>query len=168
VRRAERSLRFAVFRSYLIPETVGVSYEDGILYLAISDFNQGASRPHRRYGEGVSRGLTGRLRGIVLDLRGDSGGLLQQSIKVADLFLSEGQILSTRGRHPDNNPDYVADGADIAADLPLVILIDGVSACAAEMSRPCCRIASAPSSSAALHMGKERSRRWFLWQTAAS
>jgi carboxyl-terminal processing protease len=73
------------------------------------------------------------LRGIVLDLRGDSGGLLQQSIKVADLFLADGQILSTRGRHPDSNRDYVADGEDIAADLPLVIVIDGILASAAEI-----------------------------------
>ena len=133
VRRAGRPLRFAVLRSYLIPDTVGVSYEDGILYLAINHFNQGTADGIEGTVKELSRSLTGRLRGIVLDLRGDSGGLLQQSIKVTDLFLAQGQILSTRGRHPDSNRDYVAGGVDIAADLPLAILIDGVSASAAEI-----------------------------------
>ena len=122
-----------MLRSYLIPDTVGESYEDGILYLAISHFNQGTADSIEGTVKELSRSLTGRLRGIVLDLRGDPGGLLQQSVKVADLFLARGQILATRGRHPDSNQDYVAGGEDIAADLPLTILIDGDSASAAEI-----------------------------------
>jgi carboxyl-terminal processing protease len=134
VRRAGRGpLRFVVLRSYLIPDTVRESYEDGILYLAVSHFSQGTADNIEATVTELSHSLTGRLRGIVLDLRGDPGGLLQQSVKVADLFLARGQILATRGRHPDSIQDYVAGGEDVAADLPLVILIDGDSASAAEI-----------------------------------
>jgi carboxyl-terminal processing protease len=134
VRRAGRGpLRFAVLRSYLIPDTIRESYDNGILYLAVSHFNQGTADTIEGTVEELSHSLTGRLRGIVLDLRGDPGGLLQQSVKVADLFLDRGQILATRGRHPDSIQDYVAGGGDIAAHLPLVILVDGDSASAAEI-----------------------------------
>ncbi len=70
----------------------------------------------------------------MLDLRGNPGGLLQQAVKVADLFLADGPILSTRGRHPDSVQDYVAGGDDITHGLPLVILIDGDTASAAELT----------------------------------
>jgi carboxyl-terminal processing protease len=74
VRRAGRGpLRFAVLRSYLIPDTIRESYDNGILYLAVSHFNQGTADTIEGTVEELSHSLTGRLRGIVLDLRGDPG-----------------------------------------------------------------------------------------------
>ena len=72
-------------------------------------------------------------KGLVLDLRGNPGGLLKQSIEVADLFLTQGQIVRTHGRHPDSEQRYEAGGEDIAHGLPLVVLVDGKSASAAEI-----------------------------------
>jgi carboxyl-terminal processing protease len=71
--------------------------------------------------------------GVVLDLRGNPGGLLKQSITVADLFVTQGDIVNTRGRHPDSHQHYEATGEDIAHGLPIVVLVDGKSASAAEI-----------------------------------
>lgn len=135
VRRDRRStLRFVVSRRYLIPDMVKEHYESGILFFQISHFNQDTADDIARTIEELSQLQSGRIRGIVLDLRGNPGGLLQQAIKVADLFLADGTILATRGRHPDSNQDYLAGGGDVALGLPLVILIDGETASAAELT----------------------------------
>lgn len=73
------------------------------------------------------------VKGIVLDLRGNPGGLLKQSVKVADLLLTQGHIVSTKGRHLDSLHDYEAGGSDLANGLPVLVLIDGRSASAAEI-----------------------------------
>lgn len=134
VRRPKRGLmRFVVLKSYLIPDTVRELYDDGILYLKISHFNQGTADDVASTLATATDELRGSVRGIILDLRGNPGGLLQQAVKVADLFLTDGPILSTRGRHPDSIRDYVAGGDDEAHGLPLVILVDGDAASAAEL-----------------------------------
>jgi carboxyl-terminal processing protease len=134
VRRDGRGvLRFVVLRSYLIPDTVKERYEDGALFIAISHFNHGTADSIADTLNELRTGLQGRLRGVVLDLRGNPGGLLQQSIKTVDLFLSSGPILTTRGRHPDSDQSYTASGEDRIHGLPVVVLIDGNSASAAEL-----------------------------------
>ena len=69
----------------------------------------------------------------MIDLRGNPGGLLKQSVKVSNLLLSQGQIVSTRGRHADSIHHYEASGRDLASGLPIIVLIDGKSASAAEI-----------------------------------
>lgn len=134
VRRLRTTLRFVVTRRYLIPETVSKRYQNGILYLAVSHFNQGTADEIAATLSEFSTPPASTLRGIVLDLRRDPGGLLQQAVKVADLFLVAGPILSTRGRHPDSSQDYVAGADDVAHGLPLIILIDHGTASAAELA----------------------------------
>src|SRR5262249_52074259 len=73
------------------------------------------------------------LRGVVLDLRGNPGGLLDQSVAVADLFMTDGPIVSTKGRNPDSVQFYRAAPDDILAGLPIVVLVNGGSASAAEI-----------------------------------
>src|SRR3546814_14306968 len=65
---------------------------------------------------------------MILDLRGNPGGLLNQSVAVADLFISHGQIISTRGRHPDSFQYFDAESDDATGGLPLVVLVDAQSA----------------------------------------
>ena len=65
--------------------------------------------------------------------RSNTGGLLKQSVKVADLMLTHGKILTTRGRHPDSLHLYKAGGRDLAQGLPIVVIIDGKSASASEI-----------------------------------
>ena len=73
------------------------------------------------------------LEGIVLDLRGNPGGLLDQAVDVADLFLDHGNIITTKGRHQDSYQRFDAHSGSIAAGLPMVVLVDGGSASAAEV-----------------------------------
>ncbi|MEM7597186.1 MAG: S41 family peptidase [Pseudomonadota bacterium] len=71
--------------------------------------------------------------GIVLDLRNNPGGLLNQAIKVSDAFLDKGEIVSTRGRDPQDGERFNATDGDLAEGLPIVVLINGGSASASEI-----------------------------------
>ncbi|RVV98183.1 S41 family peptidase [Mesobaculum littorinae] len=73
------------------------------------------------------------VNGIVLDLRNNPGGLLTQAIKVSDAFLDEGEIVSTRGRAPEDSDRYNATDGDLAQGKPIVVLINGGSASASEI-----------------------------------
>ena len=75
----------------------------------------------------------GRLRGLVVDLRNNPGGLLDQAIEVSDAFLDGGEVVSTRGRHPEDIQRYNAHRGEEFAGLPVVVLINGASASAAEI-----------------------------------
>ena len=73
------------------------------------------------------------INGIVLDLRNNPGGLLTQAIKVSDAFLEKGEIVSTRGRDPQDGDRYNATPGDLAQGKPIVVLINGGSASASEI-----------------------------------
>ena len=73
------------------------------------------------------------VNGIVLDLRNNPGGLLTQAIKVADAFLEQGEIVSTRGRDPQDGDRYNATPGDLSDGKPVVVLINGGSASASEI-----------------------------------
>ena len=73
------------------------------------------------------------LNGVVLDLRNNPGGLLSQAIRVSDAFLEQGEIVSTRGRRPEDGERYNATPGDLITDLPMVVLINGGSASASEI-----------------------------------
>jgi carboxyl-terminal processing protease len=73
------------------------------------------------------------VNGFVIDLRNNPGGLLSQAIKVSDAFLDTGEIVSTRGRNPQDGDRYNATPGDLAGGKPMVILINGGSASASEI-----------------------------------
>ena len=73
------------------------------------------------------------INGIVLDLRNNPGGLLTQAIKVSDAFLESGEIVSTRGRDPQDGERFNASTGDLAEGKPIVVLINGGSASASEI-----------------------------------
>ncbi|MGE4327095.1 MAG: S41 family peptidase [Pseudodonghicola sp.] len=74
-----------------------------------------------------------KINGIVLDLRNNPGGLLNQAIKVSDSFLDSGEIVSTRGRNPADGERFNATPGDLAEGKPIVVLINGGSASASEI-----------------------------------
>jgi carboxyl-terminal processing protease len=74
-----------------------------------------------------------KVEGIVLDLRNNPGGLLNQAIRVSDAFLDKGEIVSTRGRNPEDGERYNATPGDLAEGKPIVVLINGGSASASEI-----------------------------------
>ncbi|NPC58344.1 S41 family peptidase [Caenimonas soli] len=72
-------------------------------------------------------------RAVILDLRGNPGGLLREAVKVADTFLREGEIVSLRGSTPARQRAWQADADELLAGLPMVVLVDGRSASASEL-----------------------------------
>ena len=131
--RETSPLRFALERTHIVPQTVTVHVKDRILYLKISNFNQETASTVETNVVKAKRDLGKSFRGLVLDLRGNPGGILKQAIRVADLFLVQGRMVSTDGRHPDSVQIYDASEQDIAGGRPIVVLIDGKSASASEI-----------------------------------
>ncbi|MEX2617613.1 MAG: S41 family peptidase [Alphaproteobacteria bacterium] len=120
-------------RQRVIPLTVFYERQGRIAFLRMTGFNQDTTR---ELGEAVlqaQREIGAAIAGIVIDLRGNPGGLLDQAVDAADLFLVQGRISTTRGRHPDSHQIFDATPAMVGQGTPLVILIDGASASASEI-----------------------------------
>ena len=110
------------------------SHSEGeIGYLRITTFNEKTSPGLEAAIEKRKDELGEDLIGYVLDLRNNPGGLLDQAIAVSDAFLEQGEIVSTRGRDPDDAQRYNARAGDLTEGLPLVVLINGGSASASEI-----------------------------------
>lgn len=101
--------------------------------IRISTFNERTGSMLQDAIRQVKRDTGGRLRGIVVDLRNNPGGLLDQAIEVSDAFLDGGEVVSTRGRQPEDVQRYNARRGDDLAGVPVVVLINGASASAAEI-----------------------------------
>ena len=122
-----------VQRALIVPPSVTAETEDGIGILHVSGFNADTAKS---LGQQIARlrSETGKhLTGFVLDLRGNPGGLLDQAVDVAALFLNRGQVVATKGRHPTSMQDFEASGNDQTHGLPLVVLVNGGSASSAEI-----------------------------------
>lgn len=121
-----------VRRRPIAPQTVSSQRLGDLLLLRVSGF---AGDTGDNLAQALRRGLAGtRLpRGVVLDLRGNRGGLLLQAVAAARVLLTQGVIAVTAGRNPDALHDFIADGQDQAHGLPVAVLVDGRSASAAEI-----------------------------------
>lgn len=120
-------------RAQVIPNTVTVAYRDDIAVIRINRFNASTSEDLQDAVRTIEDTLGRRPGGIVLDLRGNPGGLLGESVRVADLFIDGGEVIHTRGRHPESFQYFDADERDIARAVPMVVLIDGRSASGSEI-----------------------------------
>ena len=109
--------------------------EGNTAIVRVSTFND---QTYPNLEEGL-RGLIGEigglanLNGVVLDLRNNPCGLLSQAIRVSDAFLEQGEIVSTRGRRPEDGERYNATPGDLITGLPMVVLVNGGSASASEI-----------------------------------
>src|SRR5271156_3657666 len=106
---------------------------DNIAYIRITTFNEQTDVVLNNAMKNLKQQAGGKLLGVVLDLRNDPGGLLDQAVAVADAFLEKGEIVSTRGRRSEDAQRYNARPGDIAAGLPVAVLINGGSAPASEI-----------------------------------
>src|SRR5207249_8814882 len=116
-----------------VPETVTYRREGDVAYIRIYSFNLETSDSLRREISNAQTELGKKLRGYVLDLRGNPGGLLDQAVAVSDLFLNSGRIVSTHGRNPDSHQYFEATPGDAIDGLPMAVLINGNSASASEI-----------------------------------
>lgn len=106
---------------------------DDILYVRISSFSDEIDESIKKEVEKAQKKLKNKLAGIVIDVRNNPGGLLDQAIAVSDLFLEQGEIVSTRSRNEEDTVKYSATAGDIAKGLPVVVLINEGSASASEI-----------------------------------
>jgi carboxyl-terminal processing protease len=122
----------AVERALLLPQTVFAERHGDVLVVRVTGF---AIDTGARLAQTLAEGLDGPHRplGLVLDLRGNRGGLLRQAVAAAETILPEGVVATTAGRDPDSVHAFVAHGADLAAGLPTIVVVDGLSASAAEI-----------------------------------
>lgn len=102
-------------------------------YIRISSFSETTTDDVKKAVEKAQKEHKDNLAGFVLDLRNNPGGLLDQAVSVTDLFLDEGEIVSTRPRRPEEIQRYSATKGDIIKDIPIVVLINEGSASAAEI-----------------------------------
>jgi carboxyl-terminal processing protease len=106
---------------------------DTIGYIRISSFSEQTDEGVKAAVAKFKDSLGKKLSGIILDLRNNPGGLLDQAVAVSDDFLDHGEIVSTRGRRPEDVQRFNSHGHDLAAGVPMVILINGGSASASEI-----------------------------------
>ena len=107
---------------------------NGIGYIRITSFAETTQREVARAIDDLKTRAHGQLKGLVLDLRNNPGGLLDQAVRVSGDFLNGGTTVSIRGRAPDDNRVFPAPpGGDRLPGVPMVVLINGASASAAEI-----------------------------------
>ena len=133
IRRAGLGDEFSVslVRETIRSQPLRWSMEGEVLVLRLASFTGSVSAEMEK---AISDATAKRQpRGVVLDMRGNGGGLLREAVKVADAFLSAGEIVSLRGRTAANRRTWQADPVELLNGVPMVVLIDGRSASAAEL-----------------------------------
>jgi carboxyl-terminal processing protease len=107
--------------------------ETDVGYVRITTFNEQTEAKLREAIEALESELGDKMKGVVVDLRNNPGGLLEQAVQVADTFLDRGEIVSTRGRRTDSIQRFNARQGDLLTGRPMVVLINGGSASASEI-----------------------------------
>ncbi len=107
---------------------------DDIGYIRITQFNEQTFDGLKKNIDKLSKEIgQDKLKGYIIDLRNNPGGLLDQAIQVSDAFLERGEIVSTRGRQADDVQRYSARGGDLTNGKPVIVLVNGGSASASEI-----------------------------------
>ena len=119
------TIKLQVVKSRMEPGDIG--------YVRLSQFTEQADAGIKQAVRALKQQSGGKLRGLVLDLRNNPGGLLDQAVAVSSDFIEQGEIVSTRARHADDSQRWNAKGSDILTGVPLVVLINGGSASASEI-----------------------------------
>jgi carboxyl-terminal processing protease len=123
-----------VTRETIVMRPVTAKIEGDYGYLRISTFvNENTAEALNKGIDDIQRQLGGRLKGIVIDLRNNGGGLLDQAIAVTDTFTDRGEVVSTRGRRPQDIERYMGTPGQRLQGLPMIVLINEGSASASEI-----------------------------------
>lgn len=134
IRKGERkALEITLTRAIIKIKSVRYRIEDEVGYVRISSFTEKAESGVLDALDNIDAELGDKLQGIVLDLRNNPGGLLDQAIAVSNVFLDRGEIVSTRTRNDNQVQRYPARKGDRTEGKPVIILINGGSASASEI-----------------------------------
>lgn len=126
-------MKITLNRDVIRIQSVRSRAEGDIAYLRITSFSENTADAMIAAFEKEKKAIGKDLKGVVLDLRNNPGGLLDQAIEVSDAFLQRGEIVSTRSRKPEESRRYSATAGDITNALPIVVLINEGSASASEI-----------------------------------
>ena len=130
-RSNQEAFNVTIKRDIIKISSVKSKLEEDVGYIRITTFSEQTSKSTKDAIKEFKKEKN--LRGYVLDLRNNPGGLLDQAVSVSDLFLEKGEIVSTRGRNSENPEMYKARSGDIIDGKPLVVIINGGSASASEI-----------------------------------
>jgi carboxyl-terminal processing protease len=132
---ADKPIEVAITRDIIRVRSVRSRIEgDDIGYIRITQFNEQTTEGLKKALSDIAAQLPPeKLRGYVIDLRNNPGGLLDQAISVSDAFLDRGEIVSTRGRDPEETQRFNARPGDLTKGKPVIVLINGGSASASEI-----------------------------------
>jgi carboxyl-terminal processing protease len=121
-------------RAEITVQAVTGRAEGQVIYVRIASFSENAFDGLKGQIDKLSAEIgPDKVQGIIVDLRNDPGGLLDQAIAVSDAFLNEGEVVSTRGRRADETQRFNAHSGDLAKGKPVIVLINGGSASASEI-----------------------------------
>ena len=132
-RQGEAPFDVTITRAVITIESVRWRTEDDVGYLRITSFSEKTEAGLDKAIDRIRDEIGDKLKGFVLDLRNNPGGLLDQAVAVSDAFLERGEIVSTRGRRKRDAQRFNAEPGDLAEGLPIVVLINGGSASASEI-----------------------------------
>ena len=104
-----------------------------VAYIRITSFSGDTDKMVEKAIKQAKKELKGNIKGVVLDVRNNPGGLLDQAVNISDLFLDKGEIVSTRSRNEEDTVRYTAKEGDITEGLPIVVMINDGSASASEI-----------------------------------
>ena len=132
---ADKPLDFTVMRDIIAVRAVKSRVEGGdVGYLRVISFTEKTYDDLEKAIKKIKQDVPAdKLKGYVLDLRLNPGGLLDQAINVSDAFLERGEVVSTRGRNPDETRRFNATAGDLADGKPVIVLVNGGSASASEI-----------------------------------
>jgi carboxyl-terminal processing protease len=134
LRKGEKKpLDIVITRAIIRVESVRWKQEGDIAYIRVTTFNEQTEDGLERAVDQTKAKIGSRLRGIVLDLRNNPGGLLDQAITVSDAFLDQGEIVSTRGRRAGDTQRYNARSGQVFQGVPVVVIVNEGSASASEI-----------------------------------
>ncbi len=133
IRTGKKPFDLKIVRDIIKITSVKTKVYDSVGYLRITSFTQKTHKSLIREFSKLEKKITGSMTGLILDLRNNPGGLLDQAVSVSDAFLDRGEIVSTRGRDTNAEQRFNASKGDITKGIPIVILINGGSASASEI-----------------------------------
>lgn len=132
VERNDEVRQVELTRAKVIPTFLATRVIDGVAVISLSRFTSETAERLEEKLVALNRGPEPP-RAVILDLRGNPGGLLDQAVEVASLFMDSGPVISTRGRHPGSFQRFSATAGEIIPNQPMIVLVDGRSASAAEV-----------------------------------
>ena len=133
IREGEDAFDVDLTRAIIKVTSIKTKIEKDVGYLRITSFTQKTYRNLVKEFKKLQKEMKGEMKGLVLDLRNNPGGLLDQAVSVSDAFLDRGEIVSTRGRDNQGEQRFNASKGDITNGLPIVVLINSGSASASEI-----------------------------------